>query len=322
MELFASASSDDGDSIRVWDIHTGAELWSRKDGPSQPRTLVAIGEDVVVAAHAGKNEFRFWSFSNTATIPNQGRCSAMEKMECLATSSDGLYCVGGSASGKLYIWEVASGAMLRYWDAHYSAVTAVSFTDDNLCLVSAERHAYIRAWRVAEVVDVSERARSKQPSAFQVWTDHTLPVTDLSVGVGGAACRVFSASLDQSVKVWCLASGDLVATVVFPSKCMAVATDPAERDMYVGGSDGVIYPVSLAGAHLATDALPIRLLSQFGTGFVSVVRRPLRAAHVLIYATACVPSATPASHWEEKRGPASSIAFRGHKCAVATAQRS
>lgn len=250
MELFATTSSGDGDSIRVWDLHTGAELWSRKDCSTQPHTLAAIGEDIVVAAAAAKNEFRFWSFSSTAGTPNQGRCSAMEKIECLATTSDGMYCAGGSASGKLYIWDTASGAMLRYWDAHYSAVNALGFTDDNLCLISAERHAYIRAWRLAELLDVSERARARQPAAFRVWTDHTLPVTDLSIGVGGAACRVISASLDQTVKIWCLASGDLVATVVFPTKCMAVTTDPAERDLYVGGSDGVVYPVSLSGVPL------------------------------------------------------------------------
>jgi pre-rRNA-processing protein IPI3 len=246
MELFASTSSGDDDSIRVWDIHTGAELWSRKDASAQQRTLSIIGDDVLVASPTSKKEFRFWSLSNTATIPNQGRCSCWEKMECLATTSDGMFCAGGTVSGKVYIWETTSGAMLRYWDAHYSAVTVLAFTEDNLCLVSAESHAYIRVWKLAEVLDVSDRARAKQPEAFRVWSDHTLPVTDLDIGVGGAACRIMSSSLDQSVKMWCLATGNLLATVIFPAKCMAVVTDPAERDMYAGGSDGVIYPVSLS----------------------------------------------------------------------------
>eukprot|EP01052_Picozoa_sp_SAG31_P019245 SAG31_NODE_1396_length_8511_cov_1.939491_4_plen_268_part_00 len=247
MELFATTSSSDGDSIRIWDARTGAELWHRKDGPAFPRTLGIVGDDVLVSAAPNKNEIHFWSLSGTASIPNQGRCSAVEKIECLAASSDGVYCAGGSASGKIYLWDTASGVMLRYWDGHYSAVSALGFTDNNLCLISAERHAYIRAWRLSDVLDVSQCARAAQPVAFRVWTEHTLPVTDLCIGVGGLACRVVSASLDQTVKIWCLGSGNLAATIVFPSKCMAVVTDPAERDLYVGGSDGAIYPVSLSG---------------------------------------------------------------------------
>ena len=147
----------------------GVGLWSRKDAFAQQRTLSIIGDDVLVASPTSKKEFRFWSLSNTATIPNQGCCSCWEKMECLATTSDGIFCAGGTVSGKIYIWETTSGAMLRYWDAHYSVVTVLAFTEDNLCLVSVENHAYIRVWKLAKVLDVSDKARAKQPEAFHVF---------------------------------------------------------------------------------------------------------------------------------------------------------
>ena len=83
--------------------------------------------------------------------------------------SDGIFCAGGTVLGKIYIWETTSGAMLRYWDAHYSVVTVLAFTEDNLCLVSVENHAYIRVWKLAKVLDVSDRARAKQPEAFHVF---------------------------------------------------------------------------------------------------------------------------------------------------------
>ena len=50
----------------------------------------------------------------------------------------------------------ASGALLRFWDAHYSSVGALAFTDDDLFLVSAEEHAYVKVWRLG--VDIERIA--------------------------------------------------------------------------------------------------------------------------------------------------------------------
>ena len=36
-------------------------------------------------------------------------------------ADDGWLCAGGGLSGRVYLWEVSSGALLRAWDAHYKA---------------------------------------------------------------------------------------------------------------------------------------------------------------------------------------------------------
>jgi pre-rRNA-processing protein IPI3 len=60
------------------------------------------------------------------------QCHAPEKIGPLAVSDDGSLCCGGGVSGRLYLWEVGSGALVRSWDAHYKVYTTC-------CM----KHAYI-----------------------------------------------------------------------------------------------------------------------------------------------------------------------------------
>ena len=50
------------------------------------------------------------------------RCYAAEPVLALAASPDGAHLAGGGASGALYLWETASGRLLRSWPAHYQVL--------------------------------------------------------------------------------------------------------------------------------------------------------------------------------------------------------
>ncbi len=47
------------------------------------------------------------------------RSFAQERLTALAASGDGAYLAAGGASGALYVWEAATGQLLRTWAAHY-----------------------------------------------------------------------------------------------------------------------------------------------------------------------------------------------------------
>jgi len=53
------------------------------------------------------------------------RCFAAEPVFALAASADGCHVAGGGASGHVYLWQAASGRLLRSWPAHYKVCTAV-----------------------------------------------------------------------------------------------------------------------------------------------------------------------------------------------------
>ena len=54
------------------------------------------------------------------------RCFAAEPIVVLAASADGCHVAGGGASGYVYLWQAASGRLLRSWPAHYKVCTAVT----------------------------------------------------------------------------------------------------------------------------------------------------------------------------------------------------
>ena len=47
------------------------------------------------------------------------RSFAAEPIVALAASADGCHVAGGGASGHVYLWQAASGRLLRSWPAHY-----------------------------------------------------------------------------------------------------------------------------------------------------------------------------------------------------------
>lgn len=68
------------------------------------------------AAQVKGTALHFWAWG---TEQPRLKCHAPEKLGPLAVSCDGSLCAGGGISGRVYVWEVSSGTLLRTWDAHY-----------------------------------------------------------------------------------------------------------------------------------------------------------------------------------------------------------
>ncbi|XP_060037474.1 WD repeat-containing protein 18 isoform X2 [Erinaceus europaeus] len=160
---------------------------------------------------------------------------------CLTASPDGLYVLAGIAES-LYLWEVSTGNLLVILSRHYQDVTCVQFSGDGSHFLSGSKDCLALAWSLCSVLQADP---SRPPAPRHVWTRHTLPITDLHCSVGGPLARVATASLDQTVKLWEMSSGELLLSVLFDVGIMAVTMDLAEHHMFCGGSDGSIFQVDL-----------------------------------------------------------------------------
>ncbi|MGH0133576.1 UNVERIFIED_CONTAM: hypothetical protein FKN15_030888, partial [Acipenser sinensis] len=88
---------------------------------------------------------------------------------------------------------------------------------------------------------------SQTPEPRHVWARHSLPITDIHCGLMGPQARVATASLDQTVKLWEISSGEILLSVLFDVGILSVTFDPCEYSMFCGGSDGNIFQVALCG---------------------------------------------------------------------------
>lgn len=77
-----------------------------------------------------------------------------------------------------------------------------------------------------------------------VWTasQHVLPLTSLHAGPAGG--KVYTSSLDRTVKAWDAATGRLLLSVACPVFLRSVTTDAAETFLFAGGGSGVIFQVT------------------------------------------------------------------------------
>ncbi|MQL82931.1 hypothetical protein Taro_015427 [Colocasia esculenta] len=153
-----------------------------------------------------------------------------------------------SSSGSILYWtwdKIASGKLLKRWQAHYRAVSCLVFSDDESFLISGSDDGCVRVWSLFRVFDERENSVVKHPYHYS-FQEHTLRVTDVVSGYGLCNSIVISSSEDHTCKVWSLSKGKLLRSVTFPCIINAVALDPAEHVFYAGGRDGKIYVAALA----------------------------------------------------------------------------
>lgn len=85
-------------------------------------------------------------------------------------------------------------------------------------------------------------------------SSHTLPVTSIYVGSGGAGAVVVTTSLDRSCKIHRLSDGKQLGSITLPSALLSVVLDKGEHSLYAGAGDGNIYEVSLVGGEASHGA--------------------------------------------------------------------
>ncbi|KAJ3158142.1 Pre-rRNA-processing protein ipi3 [Geranomyces michiganensis] len=244
-EIAVTASSS-GSLVYVWDLRSGAILASLKGNNSAPRTTTTLPSqclysDAFLAAQNDRALVNVWSWAKSQIL---AKFPLPEKLSALCASHSGLYCVGGGESGRLYVWEMATGRLLRTFDAHYKAVRVVRFTDDDAAFITGGEDSVANVWRIAGVIDPGTESSVVTPHASL--SGHALPITDIAVGFGlfGSA-RIVTSSADCTCKIWEAASGDLLTTLLFPTAVTSVALDQTETRLYTGAADGKIHCTNL-----------------------------------------------------------------------------
>ncbi|GAA5870548.1 hypothetical protein JCM3774_003705 [Rhodotorula dairenensis] len=214
---------------------------SDKDQPSlENRTTFAAVEGsngcggylVGLGGKEGRAGMNVWNFTRETV---QHRLIPPVRLTTMTVSRDGIYMAGGTPDGRIFLWEVASGTLIVTVDAHYRSISALAFSDDGACLVSGSEDAGVSVWSIGRLVNASPM---NPPAPFATLSDHTLPVTDICIGLGPfPQCRVMTASLDSTVKIWDISTtpASLLSTFSFPHPVSHITWDSLERYFFAAG---------------------------------------------------------------------------------------
>eukprot|EP01006_Ploeotia_vitrea_P054798 TRINITY_DN67924_c9_g2_i1.p1 TRINITY_DN67924_c9_g2~~TRINITY_DN67924_c9_g2_i1.p1 ORF type:complete len:548 (+),score=221.74 TRINITY_DN67924_c9_g2_i1:44-1687(+) len=210
---------------------------------------------------------------NFASAKRKSKSFLREKPTCVVSSNNGHWIAAGGASGQVYVWEAATGQLVRAWSAHYKGVTALRFTLDDAFLVSGAADAIVSVWNMVDVAasplqesDMFQFAHQQQqqqtaasPASAAAaaggggssgrklqplveWSNHLMPITDIQCTVGG---RVFTSSLDRTINIWYIPGRKHMCSLVFPNVINAFCVDAAEQHLLCGAADGSVHRVSL-----------------------------------------------------------------------------
>ncbi|CAJ1059508.1 WD repeat-containing protein 18 [Xyrichtys novacula] len=243
-------SSDSGSQLwncTVFDLHSGSSLLSYRGGNSTARTLTVLSGGYLLSAQLGKNFINVWEIQRKDQLQHKIVCPGV--ITCLTASPNGLFLTAAIGEA-IYLWEVSTGKLLSVLSRHYQDVTCLKFTDDSSHFVSGGKDNLALVWSLSSVIQLD---LNHTPEPRHVLSRHSLPITDLHCGLMGAQARIATASLDQTVKVWELSSGELLLSILFDVEIMSVTFDPCEYFLFCGGSDGNIFQVSLCSQSLSRD---------------------------------------------------------------------
>ena len=226
--------------------------------------------DYVAVAQSKKPTVHIYQWGKPQALH---QCHLQEILATVASDALGRYVAGGSKTGWLYLWELATGAMVSAWQAHFKAVTRLQFTRCGDYLVSAAEDGMARVWELVHFVDTSASAlpsssSSSGPSTasrksiapYRSWSPHTLATRDLCLigGLGGPTLRVMTCSLDRTVVLFdvhaCPPTGKQVMRASLGGPLESVACRPAGDLAFAGSSGGTIYVVDLSAAAAGISA--------------------------------------------------------------------
>ncbi|XP_071445550.1 WD repeat-containing protein 18-like isoform X1 [Hetaerina americana] len=232
-------------SACVWDPHVGTTLMTYKGGISSPHGLSFVGCDYLISADQAKPLLHVWALNRQEQL--QIRMVLPGKVSALAVSPDGNYCVCGIGE-KVHVWHVSSGRLLAVLSKNFQRITCVKFTDDTSHFATAAEDGLVMVWPLGRVVALTQdlfRGVSNLAEPRYAYDDHSLPVTDIHIGKGGIRARLLTASLDGTTKIYDLASGAMLLSLVFGDPLTSVTMSNAETHVFVGATNGKIFQYSL-----------------------------------------------------------------------------
>ncbi|CAL8122344.1 unnamed protein product [Orchesella dallaii] len=255
MEVLISTDSsvESKTSLNLWNPLTGTRLANFRGPPAAPSSLAFIRDEGFAIVEMGKPFIHFWQYGTPTQTSRRILCSGKPGPMCI--SPDGNF-LAVAVEEKISIWQAATGRIVTVINsAHYRPVTALKFNDDGTYLISGAQDGMVLAWQFLVLV----AGVSSVP--FHSWSDHTLAITGIHVGMGGRKAAVFTVGQDRSLKIYSLINGSLLLSVGFPMPLTYVVADAAETAVYAGGADGSIYQMKLGSPprsiehHVATESV-------------------------------------------------------------------
>ena len=226
--LLASGSFDG--SLKLWDVESGALLWS---GWHPGVICLAFAPDGSLLASEGRDAtFRLWD-PRLGTLLQE--VPHPDPVLALAWSPNGNRLAMGSFDGQIRLWEVGPSrpaTCLQTLEGHTHWVSGLAFAPDGRRLASASYDGTVKLWEVGRQEEGSHRV-------CQTLTGHTQPVIRVVWSPDGATLA--SGGFDHAIRLWDAKLGTSRGALQGHSSVLySLAFSPDSHHLLSGSDDGTL----------------------------------------------------------------------------------
>jgi WD40 repeat protein/DNA-directed RNA polymerase subunit F len=228
-----AVSAGDDQTLRVWDLETGVCLRVLKEDRGGVRTVIVTPDGHRVLSGGGKElgpgyALRVWDLDQGTTVRVlEGDYRYLNSM---SMTPDGRHVVAVNHMMEVGVWELETGAFLRWldWDCSpdYSEVYSVCVTPDGRRAVGTSEDRTIPVWDLETGACIRVLKGHRGKARVCMTPDGRWVVSVSSFG-------------DQTVRIWDLESG-ACAAIVHMSAPVAVALSPTYGRLIVGTQSGEV----------------------------------------------------------------------------------
>ncbi|KAK3895844.1 hypothetical protein Pcinc_000459 [Petrolisthes cinctipes] len=242
--VFVTSLNSGTDCVQVYDIATGAQLKSYRGYPAAPSTLALVGTSCqLVCGQRNKSLLQAWNINRHDTL--QMRLIVPGKVNALAVSPRAPYYCVVAISEKIYVYKMSCGGVSGVGDRHYQSVTHLTFTPCGNYFASGGADGFVYVWSLAAFNDALHKTHPPHISPHYTLGQHSDKVTGIMITSGGMKGTLVSCSLDHTARVYDLATGRQIYSLITPSPLTAVTTNTLGSQVLLGSSNGRINVVNL-----------------------------------------------------------------------------
>ncbi len=236
-QTLASGSWDD--TIRLWDVATGATIRTLRGHTSDVYSVSFSPDGQIIASGSQDDTIRLWNASTGDTIYMlRGHRNSVYSV---AFSPDGQIIASGSWDDTIRLWDASTGDTIRTLRGHTSDVYSVAFSPDGQIIASGSRDDTIRLWNTStgatirtlrghrdRVYSVSFSpdgqiiASGSQDDTIRLWNTstgatirtlrgHRNIIHSVAFSLDGQI--ITSGSLDATIRLWDASTGDTINTL-------------------------------------------------------------------------------------------------------------
>lgn len=203
---------------------------------------LAANENHVFAAQSDKSVIHVYGRSKgnlEAVVP------FTERITCITLGCNDAVLFLGTAEGRIFAWEIATGRQVTTAQSHLQAVTALASDPAESFLLSASKDSTAHVWSIPSLLSFAN-LDAQGLSPLHTFTAHNAEIAGVALGHSEGACNIVATiSTDKTCIIWDYRANVALRTYLLPTTPSCLAIDAADRAVFVGYPDGSIQILDL-----------------------------------------------------------------------------